>query len=477
MRPSPIPVKRLPIGFVVLSFSVPLVLGYAGCSPQDIEEFLGAARDSTSPPSGAAIPFEEFNDEVGVHGATETRVLIRSKQGYQDFFGHAPPPGVDLASQWVIFYAAGTKGSGGYDANILSLNRSGKQLAAVTQLVSPGADCVVTLALTAPHVLIKFAAQPGSTADFSKIDSVKDCGSTTSACATILCAPGTHCEPQPVQCLKAPCPTNGVCVPDAPVVRCGGFGGFPCPGSGKCVDDPTDSCDPAAGGADCGGVCRCVQNVLCIQGAVFDATPKVCACVPQTPPPPVDDPCATVRCAAGTHCEAQAVMCVRAPCPPIAACVPDAPVVHCGGIAGIQCPGGGKCADDPNDGCDPNAGGADCGGVCRCVQNVACVRGAVFDSSPKVCACVPPIPPTMCGPVCDIFCAYGNVLDANGCPTCRCNTAPPQPAACPPEKCPGPAPKSVNFICPDGRTVAGPACVLDAAAGTCGWTIVACPAS
>ena len=36
------------------------------------------------------------------------------------------------------------------------------------------------------------------------------------------------------------------------------------------------------------------------------------------------DPCATVRCAAGTHCEAKQVQCIRAPCPPIAECVPDA---------------------------------------------------------------------------------------------------------------------------------------------------------
>jgi hypothetical protein len=35
-------------------------------------------------------------------------------------------------------------------------------------------------------------------------------------------------------------------------------------------------------------------------------------------------------------------------------------------------------------------------------------------------------------------------------------------------------PKSVNYICPDGKTIAGPACVADAG-GICGWTIVACP--
>lgn len=38
----------------------------------------------------------------------------------------------------------------------------------------------------------------------------------------------------------------------------------------------------------------------------------------------------------------------------------------------------------------------------------------------------------LCGPVCLIYCAYGNVLDANGCPTCACN---PGPTVCPAIKC------------------------------------------
>jgi hypothetical protein len=36
----------------------------------------------------------------------------------------------------------------------------------------------------------------------------------------------------------------------------------------------------------------------------------------------------------------------------------------CGGIAAIPCPEGFTCADDPRDDCDPNAGGADCSGIC-----------------------------------------------------------------------------------------------------------------
>lgn len=36
----------------------------------------------------------------------------------------------------------------------------------------------------------------------------------------------------------------------------------------------------------------------------------------------------------------------------------------CGGFAGFACPTGYTCQDDPNDGCDPARGGADCGGIC-----------------------------------------------------------------------------------------------------------------
>ncbi|KAK6167446.1 hypothetical protein SNE40_021473 [Patella caerulea] len=33
-------------------------------------------------------------------------------------------------------------------------------------------------------------------------------------------------------------------------------------------------------------------------------------------------------------------------------------------------------------------------------------------------------PGPVCGPVCDIYCVHGNVLDDNGCPTCSCKLSP-----------------------------------------------------
>jgi hypothetical protein len=309
---------RTPSSFANRSLSIATcawlaLAGLSGCDPGDVDQIAGDVRDAPSAPAGTSITFEALTDEVGARADTETRAVVHTAQGYRDFFGHLPPAGVDFSRQWVIFYAAGTKPSGGHETRIISVTRSDRSLVVITGLTSPGAGCVVTDALTAPYVLVKIPVQPGVSITFLKRDAVRDC------------------------------------------------------------DPPTS-------------------------------------------------PCATVLCAVGTHCEAQEVQCIRAPCPPVAVCVPDAAVVRCGGIAGIACPGAGKCVDDPSDSCDPNAGGADCGGICQCVQSVLCVKGTVFDGSPAVCACVPS---STCGPVCAIFCQFGNVLDAQGCPTCACNPPPP----------------------------------------------------
>jgi len=42
----------------------------------------------------------------------------------------------------------------------------------------------------------------------------------------------------------------------------------------------------------------------------------------------------------------------------------DAPPTACGGFANLPCPDGQICVDFPDDGCDPQTGGADCGGIC-----------------------------------------------------------------------------------------------------------------
>jgi hypothetical protein len=375
-------VRNRSLGIGVLGLSLAATLGAAGCTPQDLEEFFGDVKNPPSPPTGTAVPFQVFSDDTSAVSAKETRALIRTSQGYVSLFGHAPPAGVDFSNDWVIFYSAGTRPTGGYDASIASLTRAGNQLIAVTSLLSPGSLCIEPQIVTTPNVLIKFAAQAGASIEFFKSDVVNDC-EPNDPCAAVTCPVGSKCVVAPASCAAGVTSCHGPvsCVPQD-VQRCGGIAGIQCPGAGTCVDDPSDGCDPNNGGADCGGICQCSgAPIMCPIGEVFDFSPSVCACAPK------------------------------------------APVVHCGGIAGIQCPGGGRCVDDPSDSCDPNNGGADCGGICQCIETVSCIIGDVFDSSPGVCACVPKSPPN-CPPVCAIYCAYGNVPDANGCPTCACNPPP-----------------------------------------------------
>jgi hypothetical protein len=109
------------------------------------------------------------------------------------------------------------------------------------------------------------------------------------------------------------------------------------------------------------------------------------------------DPCALVRCSAGTHCEAKPIYCFRAPCTqPPGQCVPDEPLPEpdapaCGGLATRPCPGLGECVENPYDNCDPNDSknpGADCGGLCVCEANANCAPGFLWDGSADVCNCV-----------------------------------------------------------------------------------------
>jgi hypothetical protein len=85
----------------------------------------------------------------------------------------------------------------------------------------------------------------------------------------------------------------------------------------------------------------------------------------------------------------------------------------CGGFPGTPCPGQGDCVDDPEDECDPEQGGADCGGLCECNAIGLCVEGHRWDSSPFVCGCVPeanPCSTVLCPPDTQCVVEDGNAV-------------------------------------------------------------------
>jgi len=179
--------------------------------------------------------------------------------------------------------------------------------------------------------------------------------------------------------------------------------------------------------------------------------------------PPVTG-CEVIRCAAGYLCVEDSSG--------MGSCKPNAP--FCGGIAGIPCPGQGECQDDPTDSCDPNNGGADCGGRCACNVINRCPPNMVMNQDPAVCACVPVAPQCNVDRDCE--------LQDNYCEGCACDSVPvgtpPATCATPPvqcfrQPCGGMVPK-----CDAGRCTAvfaqpGVAC----GANTCGAGQVCCNAS
>ncbi|XP_005100038.1 probable spore coat protein DDB_G0283555 [Aplysia californica] len=105
-------------------------------------------------------------------------------------------------------------------------------------------------------------------------------------------------------------------------------------------------------------------------------------------------PCDRVVCGEGYSCKEEETVCPNPPCALQANCIPEkkvrCPALKC---PSKYCPPGFKRATNPK-GCD----------VCNCV------------------------PKKSCGPTCDIFCAYGNVM-VDGCPTCKCNPEPQHPCS------------------------------------------------
>lgn len=155
----------------------------------------------------------------------------------------------------------------------------------------------------------------------------------------ILCAPGYEARSLPncrwscvpergaecrtddectIYCITAPCPVGvcerGRCTVDEEPSACAAIlclEGTVCEergGSARCVP-VADPCGEGMSWNDATATCECTTIGLCAEGWSWD--PAACECV---------SPCATVRCAAGTHCVAEGGS---------ASCVADEPVASC----------------------------------------------------------------------------------------------------------------------------------------------------
>ncbi|GMS80859.1 hypothetical protein PENTCL1PPCAC_3034, partial [Pristionchus entomophagus] len=208
--------------------------------------------------------------------------------------------------------------------------------------------------------------------------------STEDPCATVDCAKGLICKVQTVNCILPPCPPLPQCVSPSTGPSCMTM---KCAANTTCVDLPTGSvCKPNGSNStedpcatiDCakGLICKkqtvncllppcpplaqcvspstgpscitmkCAANTICVE------LPTGSACQPNGGSNSTTNPCAAMMCAIGSVCQLKTVNCVRAPCPPVAECVPRS--TNTSACLTMKCKAGFECRNgDKGETCYP----------------------------------------------------------------------------------------------------------------------------
>ena len=188
--------KAIAVGFASL-------VALAGCGAP---EEPGNEGDTGTSEAEIKVPFSVIAGDIGSAGTVETRRAIKSEKDYTSFFGHTPPASVDFNRDWVIFYSAGTRSTGGYAASIASITftTSGKTMKITTALESPGPRCIVNQLVTRPAVLVKIAA-PATTPSYVRYeqsDTTRDCGGV--CIDNVACIKGTQWSHADCKCMPIP---------------------------------------------------------------------------------------------------------------------------------------------------------------------------------------------------------------------------------------------------------------------------------
>lgn len=141
----------------------PLAVPISGCVEAAPEEPLADASPLSPAAAERSVPFVELEARAYARPPGELRRVITSREQYRALLGSEPPPEIDFRQHWAVYYAAGVRPTGGYDARIADIRiaTNGRTLLITTQLVEPGPGCIVTQALTHPHVLARFPIPEG----------------------------------------------------------------------------------------------------------------------------------------------------------------------------------------------------------------------------------------------------------------------------------------------------------------------------
>ena len=161
------------------------VIGLTACDYQTVglgED--GAQREEPGIPDDASATSFDVIYTAELSGVLDARrTVIRDPEAWSSFWAEAtsillpepPVPAVDFDNEMVIVAASGERTTGGYTIAIDEVLESDVDLFVVVKESSPGADCVVTQALTAPVTAVRVARSDGSVS-FEEVDEELSCG-------------------------------------------------------------------------------------------------------------------------------------------------------------------------------------------------------------------------------------------------------------------------------------------------------------
>ncbi|RMG23213.1 MAG: protease complex subunit PrcB family protein [Bacteroidetes bacterium] len=132
---------------------------------------------------GEPIAFEVL-DEGAYCGVNEQKqVLIRSAAAWQQLWqdlhagqtGGAELPEVNFDEKWVIACFMGSRNSGGYRVQLRNVWRQADHIAVSLTHEAPGKNCMATMAITQPYILVVIDRQPVDKIQFDIQEVKVDC--------------------------------------------------------------------------------------------------------------------------------------------------------------------------------------------------------------------------------------------------------------------------------------------------------------
>ncbi len=158
--------RALPYLFLMRVWTICLVaVAILACAP---------VADPQLPPGG--VPRDDTQQVFSTHYSgidSRQRLVIRDADAWQQFWSRAhstvipqpPAPSIDFSQNIVVAAAMGSRPTGGYTIQFEEVYQANDDVYIAVNERSPGANCILTQALTSPVAAIR-VPRPGASVSF-----------------------------------------------------------------------------------------------------------------------------------------------------------------------------------------------------------------------------------------------------------------------------------------------------------------------